>query len=206
MYFRYADDQMILLNNPNKIEGLLLLLTRNLDRYGLRVNQKKVDTWSAAELQSHRCRSIQAIFTKKEDTKNPVLVRKFVQAYLTIPQNELVKTWNQGRPLLNRLLWSNLKSLPNSLYEKIVIRFTSEDYLLKADHKKLKQVYLLNSKRKKPIDFTARLKRLGKKIVHNAFHHEVVFFSRLIKDKALEDLFKLRLADIHDQMTGYEIK
>jgi len=41
IYFRYADDQMILLNGRIKVENLLLLLTRNLDRYGLRVNQKK---------------------------------------------------------------------------------------------------------------------------------------------------------------------
>jgi hypothetical protein len=32
---------MILMNDPGKTEGLLLLLTRNLDRYGLRVESKK---------------------------------------------------------------------------------------------------------------------------------------------------------------------
>jgi hypothetical protein len=50
LYFRYADDQMILLRDPAQIERLMLLLTRNLDRYGLRINQKKVDLWTAKEL------------------------------------------------------------------------------------------------------------------------------------------------------------
>ncbi len=92
LYFRYADDQMILLNDPSKVESLLLLLSRHLDRYGLRVNQKKVDLWEAAKLQQHRCRSIQALFAQKGDNQKPVLVRKFVDAYLAIPESDLEKT------------------------------------------------------------------------------------------------------------------
>ena len=77
LYFRYADDTMILMNEPDKRERLLLLITRRLDRIGLRVNQKKVHLWEVAELQKHRCRKIQAIFAKKGDNKKPPLVRQF---------------------------------------------------------------------------------------------------------------------------------
>lgn len=75
---------MILLNDPTKVENLLLLLTRNLDRYGLRVNQKKVKLWKTPELIKHRCRKIQAIFAAKGDNQNPALVHKFVDAYLKL--------------------------------------------------------------------------------------------------------------------------
>ena len=64
-YFRYTDDQMILLNGTERTEELMLLLTRTLDQYGLRVNQKKVVLWRVEELEQHRCRNIQAIFCKK---------------------------------------------------------------------------------------------------------------------------------------------
>ena len=64
LYFRYADDQMILLNDPARVDSLLLLLTRHLDRYGLKVNQKKIYLWQASDLQQNRCRSIQGLFAQ----------------------------------------------------------------------------------------------------------------------------------------------
>lgn len=205
LYFRYADDQMILLNNPTKVESLLLLLTRNLDHYGLRVNQKKVVLWEAAKLQEHRCRSIQAIFAHKGDNKKPALVRQFVDAYLAIADSELEKTWNSGLPLLNRLLWANLESLPSDLFEKIVQRLTSERYLLLADHNKLERVHYLNSKRLTPINLITRLQELGDKSVHNAYHHEVLAFAISTKTSALKRFFEVRLASLEHQMNTLEI-
>ena len=69
LYFRYADDQMILLKGTDHVERLMLLLTRELDRFGLRINQKKVDLWTVKDLQKYRCRSIQKIFAKKGDNQ-----------------------------------------------------------------------------------------------------------------------------------------
>ncbi|MGA7412905.1 MAG: RNA-directed DNA polymerase, partial [Bryobacteraceae bacterium] len=125
LYFRYADDQVILLNSPATVESMLLLLTRRLDRFGLRVNQKKVDLLPATDLQEHRCRAIQAIFVEKGDNQKAPHVRRFVDAYLAIPNTNLEKTWNRGMPLLNRLLWSNLESLPKPLFKKVVDRLIS---------------------------------------------------------------------------------
>lgn len=206
LYFRYSDDQMILLNDPDKVNSLLLLITRHLDRYGLRVNQKKVDLWTAAKLQQYRCRSIQALFARKGDNQNLILVRKFVDAYLAIPTSALEKTWNRGLPLLNRLLWANLESLPINLFEKIVVRLTSEQYLLLADHKKLERVHYLNSKRLRPIDMATRLQKLGEKSVHNAYHHEGLTFAISIKDATLKTFFEYRLASLEQQMTEDEIR
>ena len=72
-YFRYSDDQMILINDCSQIDTLMLLLTRKLDKFGLRVNQKKVRLWTSEELQTHRCRDIQKIFTNHGDNANPKL-------------------------------------------------------------------------------------------------------------------------------------
>ena len=83
LYFRYADDQMILLNDSSKVEKLLLLLTRNLDHYGLRVNQMKVKLWKKEDLLAYRCMSIQAIFSDEDDRKNPLKVLEFAYAYLS---------------------------------------------------------------------------------------------------------------------------
>jgi hypothetical protein len=205
LYFRYADDQMILLKKPDHAEHLMLLLTRHLDRFGLRVNQKKIDLWTVKELQMHRCRAIQALFSKKGDNQNKVLVRKFAEAYLSIPKQKLRETWNNGLPLLNRLLWANLESLPKKLFEKLLVRYTADDYLLRADFEKIGRVRNLNAKRRKPTDLARCLTMLGDNTSHNAFHYEVLSFARKQKDCVLERHFKQRLARIDQIMSDHSI-
>ncbi|MDP2879173.1 MAG: reverse transcriptase domain-containing protein [Sulfuricella sp.] len=195
-YFRYADDQMILLNNPSKIDNLLLLLTRNLDRYGLRVNQKKVILWQTPKLIQHRCRSIQANFAHKGDNQNPVLIRKFVESYLALKPAELVNTWNGGMPLLNRLLWAKLDSLPRRLYEKILVRLTAPLFLLQASADKLKRVSELNTLRVTPINFNKRIRTIAAKSVHNAFHHEAVTFAKGARDEPLRNILQERIDEL----------
>lgn len=205
VYFRYADDQMILLKSKDNIESLMLLLTRNLDRYGLRVNQKKVDLWEANELEVHRCRKLQAIFAKKGDNQNPDLVRKFVDTYLAIPTKNLKKTWNGGLPILNRLLWANLESLPKNIFNKLATRYTTNEYLLRADHHKLSRVYSLNKMSKKPVDLVKRIYDLGSKSVHNGFHFEALSFAKKLKNTALEKHLEERLKIIEKQMAHNEL-
>lgn len=204
-YFRYADDQMILLNGTERTEELMLLLTRTLDRYGLRVNQKKVTLWRAEDLEQHRCRDIQAIFTKNDDKKNPKLVRKFVDAYLKLSAKQIAATWNGGLPLLNRLLWANLESLPQKLFNKILTRYTRESYLLQADQGRLIRVHELNQKRKRPVNLRKRLIDLGKVRVHNSFHHECLSFARATKDRRMANFFSKRLKEIEEQMESKRI-
>ena len=204
-YFRYADDQMILFNGTKHIENLMLLLTRNLDRQGLRVNQKKVVLWTVKELEKHRCRNIQAIFAKLGDNKDPKLVRKFVDSYFTLSDAELAKTWNGGLPLLNRLLWANIESLPQSLFNKLVTRYTAPTYLLRAEKDKLIRVYSLNAKRKKPIDLLRRLTFLGNSTYHNGFHHECYAFAKEIKNAPLKKSFAKRINELDQKMEANRI-
>jgi hypothetical protein len=169
------------------------------------VNQKKVELWEAGELEAHRCRSLQAIFAPKGANKNPDLVRKFADAYLFIPTRNLKKTWNGGLPLLNRLLWANLESLPKNIFSKLVTRYTSNEYLLRADHHKLIRVHSLNEMRKRPVDLVKRIYDLGSKSVHNGFHFEAVSFAKKLKNTVLEKHLEKRLEIIEKQMVHNEL-
>lgn len=195
-YFRYSDDQMILLNDASKIDNLLLLLTRNLDRYGLRVNQKKVKLWQTSELIQHRCREIQEIFATKGDNKNPALVRKFVDAFLALKPAELADTWNGGMPLLNRLLWAELESLPRNLFNELMVRLMAESFLLQATASKLKRLSELNALRTAPIDLSKRILTIARKTVHNAFHHEALTFAKGVGDEPLREVLKKRIDEL----------
>ena len=190
LYFRYADDQIILLKNPAHSERLMLLLTRHLDRFGLRVNQKKVDLWTAKQLQIYRFRKIQAIFEKRGDNQNNLLVRRFSDAYLAISAKRLNSSWNGGLPLLNRLLWAKLDNLPKKHFETLLQRYTAHDYLLRADFEKMERIAALNAKRKTPINFAKLLKEIGDTSDHNAFHFEVLSFAKKTGDKALAKHFR----------------
>jgi hypothetical protein len=150
-------------------------------------------------------RKIQTIFAEKGDTQKAPLVRQFAEAYLAIPKHKLEHTWNHGHPLLNRLLFAKLESLPKRLFEKMVVRFTSDDYLLLVKHHKLLRIHELNDMRRRPIDLMARLMALGENSVHNAFHYEVIAFAKSIEDTKLVAFFKQRLAAIEQLMAGDEV-
>ena len=181
IYFRYSDDQMILLRTRGNYESLLLLLTRRLDQYGLRVNQKKVFLWEKAELESHRLRALHNLFKDKEDTKSSVLTQQYASNYLAIPTDVLKSSWNGGLPALNRLLWANLASLPRVQQDELLTRFTSKEYLSTADYKKMLRIYSLIIAEKK-IEFMDYLLLLSGKLVHNSFHYEVYFFGLELKE------------------------
>jgi len=199
-YFRYADDQMVLLKDPDLAERLMLLLTRRLDRFGLRVNQKKVYLWKTSLLLDYRCRDIQAIFAKPGDNQVKALVRKFAGAYLAIPVNKLKNTWNEGLPLLNRLIWAKLESLPKRQFEKLLIRYTARNYLMRADLRTLQRVAELNAKRSQPIDLSKKLMSLLDASDHNVFHMGILAYARSMKDKPLARRCKKRLKEIAQLM------
>ena len=206
LYFRYADDQMILLNDTNRIEGILLLLSKCLDRYGLRINQKKVHIWENIELQKHRCRSLHSLFSEKGDNEIPERVRQFVDGYLAIEETDMNNTWNRGMPLLNRMLWANLESLQPEIFELVMKRFTSKSYLLTAERQKMKRISELNALRKRAPNFLDILKRLGSESVHNVFHYEVLAFAESQKHSQLENFFRKRIACLASQMAGTKIE
>ena len=172
------------------------MLTRNLDRFGLRVNQKKVKLWQTPELIRHRCREIQATFGTKGDNQNPALVRKFVDAYLALTPTELDDTWNGGMPLLNRLLWAKLDSLPRSLFGKMMVRLTAERFLLQADAQKLKRLSKLNTLRTSPIELDKRIRAIASRTVHNAFHHEARSFAQEIGNAFLQTFLVERIDEL----------
>jgi hypothetical protein len=204
VYFRYSDDQMIFLNGTETVETLLLLLTRRLDRYGLRVNQKKTDLWTTGILAQHRFIDIQALFGPKEKKRDPQVVLQFVQRYLNIPSEELAKSWNGGMPLLNRLLYANLESLPPNLFVQILERFTSEKFLIAADFEKLMRIAHLCTRSPTPLDFGSQLDAISKKCVHNAFHYEVIEYARTANNPALVASTEARIVELDGLVAQYE--
>ena len=205
LYFRYADDQMILTNTPEKLNGVMLLLSKNLDHYGLRINQKKVNLWDNQGLQTYRCRQLHAIFAKKEFCSDPDYVKLFTDGYLALSNHELRASWNGGRPLLNRLIWTNIESLPDDLFGKVLKRLLSPQYLLSVEHAKINRIYNLSKLSKNPIDFLDHIQRLGAATVHNSYHYEALQFCKKNKLEKLQIYFEQRVQELATQVDSCNI-
>jgi hypothetical protein len=108
-------------------------------------------------------------------------------------------------PLLNRLLWSNIDSLPPDQFNRILDRLTTDQFILFAKSNAIKRIYELNSKRCEPINFIELLKRIGDKTVHDAYHYEVVAFANSINSKELSDYFKKRIESLRLQLETHTI-
>jgi phage I-like protein len=112
----------------------------------------------------------------------------------------LASTWNGGMPLLNRMLWAKLDSLPRALFGKLMARLLSHSFLMQATDDKLKRLSELNALRAKPIDMNKRLHAIAAKSVHNAFHHEVLAYSQKVNAVELEQFLVKRIAELAQLM------
>ena len=171
----------------------MLLLTRRLDKFGLRVNQKKIVFWSSSKLIQYRCRDIQKIFAKKTDRKNKDLILRFVTNYLLLTDDELNLTWNNGVPLLNRLLWADIEKLSSELFEQVFQKLIYKKFLQLATSKQLIRISELNNHRKCPINLNLLIKEIAGTSVHNSFHYEALFYARELKDNELEAFLDKRI-------------
>ena len=196
LYLRYSDDQMILLNSKEEVEFILLALTKRLDRYGLRVNQKKIHVWTNTELIENRCHDIQKIINNASHYHDVPLIEKFALKLLSIPRKKIKNKWNSGYPLLNKLLYTDLDKIDYKIGKKIYNRLTDKEYLLNSDYKKMGIIFELSKKFSSQKNFIKILESLIESSIHNAFHFECLSFARENKLKDLENKIGNRLQKI----------
>ena len=98
LYFRYADDQMILLNNPRQ-SGQSIAPSHTAPRpLWLKGESKRRSIFGRLPGYSSTVAArFRLLFAKKGDNHNSVLVKKFVDAVLAIPTSDLENTW-KSRP------------------------------------------------------------------------------------------------------------
>lgn len=203
-YLRYADDQFILLRNLTELNRLVLLLTRRLDQYGLRVNQKKVRLWECAEFERHRLRDLHDILGSQGARQDSVRVSQYATLYLSLSLEQLQLSWNGGAPALTRLLWCDLGSLTDRQYSQIIDRLTEDDYLEAADSAKLRRIYALCGSSELQSWLVDRLLILADRLVHNSFHYHVLSFARSVDLPDLQARVSARIAEL-DALTRSSI-
>lgn len=197
-YFRYADDQLLFGLNEKEVKRLVFLASKKLNCFGLSTNQKKVIYRKTEDLIKYRSFDIFEILADENTKDNPDVVEKFTDEYIKIKSNGFDELKDRGLPLLNKLLFRNIESLPVNKKIIILSDLLNDEFLLKVKADKFNRIYsLLYSKDKKK--FINQLLKLSSETYHNSFHFEVIKFlksrkidSKIIRDKIveLEKLYK----------------
>ncbi len=179
-YFRYADDQFLFAPDEDGVRKLVFFSSKKLNCFGLSINQKKVVYRKTEELITYRSFNVFEILANEQTRDNPDVIERFSDEYLKIRQSGLDSLKGKGFPLINKLLFRKIESLPVSKKMVILSDLLDDNFvsIIKAD--KFERIYsLLYSKDRRK--FINQLLKLSQKIYHNSFHYELIKFLKLKK-------------------------
>lgn len=176
-YLRYADDQFIFSEDRNKLHILIFKISKKLNSLGLSINQKKVKVRTTENLIDHRSFKAFDLFKEVENKKDKNKVEQFVDYYLDLLNSSgLANIKNNGSPLLNRLLsCPALKNIDFSKKIKLISCYLDDEYLKNCRAIYLEKIYKLFDKNAR-LEFVKKLNFLAQKLIHNAFHYQVLNF------------------------------
>ena len=176
-YLRYADDQFLFAEDKNKLHILIFKVSKKLNSLGLSVNQKKVKVRTTEDLINNRSFKIFDLLKEDKDRKDKKKVEQFVDYYLDLlDKSGLVNIKDNGNPLLNKALFCpTLKNIDFSKKTKLISCYLDDEYLKNARAIYLEKIYKLLIKNDKQ-KFIKKLNSLSRKLIHNAFHYELLNF------------------------------
>jgi len=176
-YLRYADDQFIFSKDKNKLHIVIFKISKKLNSLGLSINQKKVKISTTKDLMAHRSFKIFDILKNDDDRNNKIKVEKFVDFYLgLLSDSGLNNIKDRGNPLLNRALFCQaLKDINFSKKTRLISCYLDDEYLKNARAMHLDKIYKLIDVSNRS-EFVSQLDGLSKKLIHNAFHYELLNF------------------------------
>ncbi len=177
-YFRYADDQAIIVKNRDQIEHVIYCASRKLLALGLAINQKKVVIRTVDEMIEYRSYKLFDILLQPGSNKDPDKSNNFIDEVTKIivsDQREKIKA--RGLPLLNRALTCNWEKVAYSQRVKLFSWYLDDDFLKDARTYQFSAIHERLHDREKD-DFVASLDRLSERLLHNGFHYEVMAFMK----------------------------
>lgn len=164
-------------------------MSKTLNSLGLSVNQKKVKVSTTDDLINYRSFKIFDLLKNGEAKKDKDKVEQFVDHYLELLNNSgLSNIKDNGTPLLNRALFCPaIRNIDISKRTKLMSCYLDDEYLKNARAIHLEKIYKLFHKNDKQ-EFIKKLNSLSKKLIHNAFHYELLNFYRRnrIDSKSIE--------------------
>lgn len=165
-YIRYADDQILILRETEKIDNIMYVISRELNSLGLNLNASKVKRYNKETIQI--LYGI-PIFKLIDEQKYDEAVNKFFEFYYKKDDDfnyssSLKRFLNIGFDKFNMANRNRLKSI---ITEYQFVRESNEYYMIKIYNNLLKE-------EKK--DFINLIYKISKETTYNAFHYNAINF------------------------------
>lgn len=191
MYFRYADDQVILWNDKDSLEKVLFLCSKKLSEIWLNINQKKVSYYNIHGFCEYKWFEIFNILSDKYELSNLDSINSFINRIYTIYDKGINKKYVKwGFSFISKSLWCKFRLLSNykrRKYKKFVL---NEEFIFKFRSFNFISIYnnLLISKRERK-EFLFYLIEISKYCIYNSFHIEVkVFFIKIWYNEGISEI------------------
>jgi len=176
-YLRYADDQFLFSKDKDKLNFLIFKMSKELNSLGLSANQEKVKIMNTEDLIKYRSFKFFDLIKEDKNKKDKNKVEQFVDCYLDLlDKSGLDKIKDKGIPLLNKALFCPaLKNIDFSKKTKLISCYLDDEYLKNCRWFYLDKIYKMLKKNDRQ-QFVKKLNSLSSKLIHNAFHYELLNF------------------------------
>lgn len=173
IYFRYADDQIIIARNEPEAQAALHKASLELSKLGLHINKAKVFYRSVKELIEHF--SFEEFRQLHEQGGDPGVLKAVTQKYLS--SDNLDRKYS----LLNKILAQDISMLRYDMRTRLIADAFGEEFLTcKCRSWTLKRIYRRLAEHER-IHFIDYLTVLANSKEYTSFHFEVLTFFREAK-------------------------
>lgn len=184
VYIRYADDQIIILRENEKLNNIMYVISRELNSLGLNLNASKVKKYNKETIQT--LYGI-PVFKLIDEQKYDEAVNKFFEFYNREDvdfnyTSSLKRFLNIG---LDKFNMSNRNKLKSIITEYQFVRESNEYYMRKIYNNLLKE---------ERGDFIDLIYKISKETTYNAFHYNAInFLNRInVTDNIDEIISRIR--------------
>lgn len=184
-YLRYADDQIIILQDKSKLNDILYVISKELNNLGLNLNASKV--------KEHNRESIRTwyaipIFQKIDNEEYNEAADLFLDY---IDMNKEFNLYS----VLKKFINIDMKKISISNRNRIKSILTGYEFLKTGNEYIFIRIYNLLIEDEKE-EFINTLLKIAKETTYNGFHYECINFFERIKKNIEAETVKIRLNEI----------
>jgi len=186
-YLRYADDQIIILQDRSKLNDILYVISKELNNIGLNLNASKVKEYNRESIRTWYAIPIFQKIDNEEYNDAADLFLNYIDMH---------KEFNTYS-VLKKFINIDMKKISISNRNRIKAILTEYDFLKTGNEYMFIRIYnLLREDEKEELINT--LIEISKETTYNGFHYECINFFEKIKKNIEAEIVKLRLDEINN--------
>lgn len=178
-YLRYADDQLIYAPSQETTQKLLYFASKELHKIWLNINASKVRCFDSVD--SFEQYWAFEIFNLLGDPSNTVNIERAVDLYI---DRKNKNAHFRSSSVLSRLIYCDINKINVRKKANIMSEILDESFLKKCTYRQLEKIHNLFDVSDRE-SFLKNLMDLWSRILHNAYHYQLLSLSQKITSPTL---------------------